>query len=100
MLPSSNLFEIIFAAYPDAAKSMNGKGRMPLHLSIESCPDLYDRVMMSLVRAAPRALLARDVQSQLYTFAAAGIGGKASLDAVFGLLRADPSVLNIYTRDE
>mmetsp|Transcript_50562 Transcript_50562/g.152366 ORF Transcript_50562/g.152366 Transcript_50562/m.152366 type:complete len:454 (-) Transcript_50562:8-1369(-) len=92
-------FDMIFETNPCAAKKMNGKGRLPLHLAIESCPFLYSDVICPLLDAAPRSLLARDARFHLYPFAAAGVGPRAELDTIFLLLRRDPSVLNRHKNE-
>jgi len=89
-------FEVILAANRNAAKMMNGEGRHPLHVAIESCPALYGGIIEPLLDLAPRSLLARDMKTRLYPFAAAAIGADADLDTAYNLLRRDPSVLNRY----
>ncbi len=58
-------------AYPDAAKTVNDHGRLPLHLATENHKS-WDEIQL-LVDAAPTALRSRDPHTHMFPFMLAAV---------------------------
>lgn len=92
----------IVRKHPMASTEKDSKGNLPLHLALKSdiqCIDKNDGdifLIGRLVEAAPGALGARDIETQILPFALASIGDRWSIDLTYGLLRTAPWVLHDY----
>jgi len=83
----------LIAAYPRAAKTLNKKKQLPLHIALQRGRKWNDG-LQDLAEAAPEALTTRDLNHHMYPFMLASVGKNHNLDAAFGLLKAaDPSVV-------
>jgi hypothetical protein len=90
---SADTLRRLIAAYPRAAKTLNKKKELPLHVALQRGRKWSDG-LQDLAEAAPEALTTRDMNHHMYPFMLASVGKNHNLDAAFGLLKAaDPSVV-------
>ncbi len=90
----------ILEAAPEAASVMDAKGRLPLHIAIDEHWD-WDDGVKDIFLANPTASSINDPESHLLPFMLASRSDNYScpidsLTNAYTLLRADPSVLNMY----
>jgi len=91
--------EILVKKYPAAARMIDVNGKLPLHLALEA-GKTWRLGIRALVSSAPLTLRVVNGQNGLYPFEDAAAStriprGMDSLDTVFSLLRADPTVLSL-----
>jgi hypothetical protein len=90
---SAETLRRLIAAYPRAAKTLNKKKELPLHVALQRGRK-WNEGLQDLAEAAPEALTTRDLNHHMYPFMLASVGKTHNLDAAFGLLKsADPSVV-------
>jgi hypothetical protein len=92
---------ILLQANPRLAEIPNRVGQLPLHVAC-SQPDFLDwgKGLSTLFRSHPTAVSKRDPESALFPFQIAAVASEAnstSLDSTYELLRADPSVLLLFS---
>jgi hypothetical protein len=86
-------FRRLIAAYPTAARTLNSKKQLPIHVALQRGRK-WREGLEDLVDAAPEALTSRDLNHHMYPFMLASVGKNANLDSAFELLRAaDPSIV-------
>ena len=87
-----NPVSILVNAAPHAAKVTNDHGSLPLHLAVLGGKGFRDG-LRSLISVFPVALSIADGEHQLFPFALAAVHNANTLDVVYELLLANPSVL-------
>jgi len=86
-------FRKLISAYPAAARTLNSKKQLPLHVALQRGRPWHEG-LSDLVDAAPQALTTRDLNHRMYPFMLASVGKNYNLDTAFELLRAaDPSIV-------
>ena len=84
--------------YPQAAyKTTNDTNRLAIHIAIESQKPLP--LIASLLKAYPNSLNIPDPVTRLWPFLLAGVNNEESVDVSYGLLRADPSIVQVTIRN-
>ena len=89
---NDNPMSIILQAFPAAATCLDRRFSLPLHVAVYHGRQ-WNHGVQSLVGAAPDALLTRDGVHHLYPFMLAAVDECNSLDTVFRLLVANPSIV-------
>lgn len=89
-----NPISILVKGYPDAASAHDGSGRLPLNLALESGKRWVEGGVGDVVKAAPMALVTRDMKTHLFPFMIAAIGEINALDTVYRLLESNPMALS------
>ena len=83
--------------YPQAAyKAAADTKRLPIHIAIDSKKPLP--VIASLLKVYPNSLNIPDPISGLWPFLLAGANDDEDINVSYGLLRADPSIVQVTTR--
>jgi len=111
------VFEVL-SHFPEACRVVDNEGQLPLHVAIDAakrdrtrsdtddgdiihdCEDsgaisLDDdlQVLEQLLACYPAALSRRDGKTRLFPWQQAAVASRASVDIIFSLLRAQPSVI-------
>ncbi len=85
------------------ASMADTKGRLPLHLAVESGRTLKNGVEL-IADAAPLAMQTRDVQTGMYPFQLASIPNykwdNTCVDTIYSMVRSVPHVLHKYCDDD
>jgi ankyrin repeat protein len=87
----------ILQLYPQAAyKTAADTKRLPIHIAIDSKKPLP--VIASLLKMYPNSLNIPDPITGLWPFLLAGVGDDDDINLSYGLLRADPSIVQVTIR--
>lgn len=86
------LLELLVHANPDSCTLVMSTGQLPLHLATARQTFSWHASLASVFEAHPQAVHIRDAVTGLYPFQLAA-AAHAEESTIFGLLRADPSVL-------
>jgi hypothetical protein len=85
--------------FPDGARYLDAEGSLPLHCAVRTGKGWIEGVKQ-LISVEPMALQSRDGVYGMYPFMLAAMEDNNTLDMVFRLLQANPSVVEggIFTR--
>lgn len=86
------IIRCLLREYPTAASICDTDSKLPLHYAAYSGRD-FDDGLKDLVSANPLAVTVPGRQNNLFPFMMAAEGELTSIDSVFGLVQADPNVL-------
>lgn len=97
---SVEALSVLIKGGPTAARVMDTSGKLPIDLAAENGRDFHEG-FEELIMAAPQAVETRAVGSFMYPFMSAAVGDgesstSSSLNAVYGLLRAAPGVMEHF----
>ena len=95
---TDNPISIILQAFPAAATCVDRSFSLPLHVAVYHGRQ-WNHGVQSLVGAAPDALLTRDGVHHLYPFLLAAVDKCNSLDTVFLLLLANPTIVTLMLEE-